>query len=55
MSKPKRLNKASVSRVAKAISPSENSSDNLATTVLQQAAELPWHELYPEKAVPQRC
>ena len=49
MSKPKRPNKASVSRVAKAILPSENSSDNLAATVLQQAAELPWHELYPER------
>ena len=49
MSKPKWLNNSSVSRVAKAISPSENSRDNLAATVLQQAAESPWHELYPER------
>ena len=48
-SKLKRLNKSSVSRVAKAIIPSENSCENLATTILQQTAELPWFELYPER------
>lgn len=48
-SKLKRLNKSSVSRVAEAIIPSENSCENLATTILQQTAELPWFELYPER------
>ena len=41
-SKLKTLNKSSVSRVAKSIIPSENSCENLATTILQQTAELPW-------------
>ena len=47
--KLKRLNKSSVFRMAKAIIPSENSCENLATTILRRTAELPWFELYPER------
>lgn len=47
--KVRRKRKAEIVKVAKTIRPSKNDSDELATKILDQAADLTWLELYPER------
>ena len=41
--------KAAVVKIAKTITPSKVDSDELATKILDQVADLPWLELYPDR------